>query len=357
MQSILSLLTERMSQAFAHCGLDPSQGVVVISARPDLCQFQCNGAFALAKELRRNPRELAQQVVDAVDRGELIEDLSLAGPGFINIMLNDEWLAGQVSAIAADSRLGCPKADPPRKIVLDFGGPNVAKLMHVGHLRSTIIGDSLQRILRFVGHEVVSDVHQGDWGTQMGMVITEVQRRWPDLPFFQEGFQGEYEGELPFTNDDLEEIYPAAAARCKSDDQEMEAARQATQQLQSGAPGYRSLWVRIVALSTQHMRETFAELGVHFDLWLGESHYHDQLSNMIDDLFDRGIAVNDAGAVVVRLDEDEMPPLLVEKTGGGFLYGTTDLATIRERARALAAEAILYVVDKRQGLHFQQVFA
>jgi arginyl-tRNA synthetase len=346
-----------MADAFAACGLDPDHGAVVVSQRPDLCQFQCNGAFALAKSMRRNPRELAQEILDKVDRNGMISELSIAGPGFININLDDSWLATALRELAAEERLGCPYAEPRQKVILDFGGPNVAKLMHVGHLRSTIIGDSLQRIFRFVGHEVLSDVHHGDWGTQMGMVITEIQGRWPDLPFFDPTWDSAYPDELPFSNSDLEEIYPAAATRCKSNDAEMEAARRATQQLQGGLPGYRALWERIVALSTGHMRESFAELGVTFDLWLGESHYHDQLEDMIGDLVDRGIAVSDAGAVVIKLDSEEIPPLLLEKTGGGFLYGTTDLATIRERTLKYTAQAILYVVDKRQGLHFQQVFA
>lgn len=353
------LLSEQLGAAFTAAGLDAAHGAVVVSQRPDLCDFQCNGAFALAKTLKRNPRELAQEIAALTERGAAIAKIEIAGPGFLNITVAEAFLAARLDAMAAAERLGWTGAAKPERVILDYGGPNVAKAMHVGHLRSTIIGDSLRRILSEAGHETRSDVHHGDWGTQMGMVITEVRRRWPALPYFAADGEGPFPEAPPFDNSALEEIYPAAAARCKEDAAAMAEAREATQRLQSGHPGYTALWKQIVALSRAHMEEAFSELGVHFDLWLGESHYHGRLAKMVADLEKRGVAKLDDGAIIVPFDEDAggLPPLLLRKSDGGYLYGTTDLATIQERVEDLGAQQILYVVDKRQGNHFRQVFA
>ncbi len=357
MLSLTDRLTRAFSAAFEKAGCPPEHGQVVESQRPDLCQFQCNGALAAAKAARRNPREVGQAVLDALEEKELFESLSLAGPGFINIRLKPGFLARHVAEMGADAALGCPPLSPREKVVVDFGGPNVAKSMHVGHLRSTILGDSLQRLFRFLGQAVVSDIHLGDWGTQMGMLIVALSRSQPGLPYFDAAFPGPYPAQAPVSVADLEEMYPRASALCKEDPAEAERARQATFELQQGRPGYRALWRHFVEVSVAAAREDFSALGVDFDLWLGESHYQDAIPGMIDELKRAGVARPSEGALVVPVDQEGgIPPLLLVKSDGGYLYGTTDLATLRERALEQRASLVLYVVDKRQGLHFEQVF-
>lgn len=360
MASLTQELTGIFAEAFAKVGLEPKLGQVLVSQRPELGQFQCNGALPGARALKKNPRDLAQAVLEALQPRDMFQDVSLAGPGFINLTVTDSLLADFVQRLSEDPRLGCDPVTRPERLVIDFGGPNVAKAMHVGHLRSAIIGDCLQRLCRFVGHRVTSDVHVGDWGTQMGMLICEVRRRWPDLPYFDPGFNGPYPAEPPVTIADLEEMYPAASARAKDDPQEAEAARQATLELQDGRPGYRALWQHFVDVSLAEVRGDFSRLGVTFDLWLGESHAHGRIASLLERLKSRGLAVPSEGALVLPLPtepgEKEMPPLLLLKSDGAALYGTTDLATLEERIRDLGAQAVLYVVDQRQSLHFQQVF-
>jgi len=359
-QSLIEKLTLIFSTAFEACGLDPVFGRVIISDRPDLGQFQCNGALAAAKAQKKNPRALAQNVVDALREKELFSQLSIAGPGFINITVADTFLAAHVRETAGDQRLGCEQISTPRNVIIDFGGPNVAKPMHVGHLRSTIIGDSLQRLFRFMGDRVTGDIHLGDWGLQMGMLICELNRRRPSLPYFEASHAGPYPDESPVTIEELEEMYPTAAARCKTDEKEMEAARQATAELQQGRTGYFALWRHFVAVSVKALKDDFEKLGVTFDLWRGESFYNDRIESMIANLKTSGHAVLSDQALVIPVsrpaDKKELPPLILEKSDGGYLYGTTDLATIEERTKELHADLILYVVDKRQHLHFEQVF-
>ena len=358
--SLLDTLTAAFSRAFAACGLDPQFSRVIVSDRPDLGQFQCNGALAAAKAQKRNPRAIAEAIIGTLAAEELFSDLSIAGAGFINITVSDRFLAAHAEGMANDERLGCAYTSQPKNVIIDFGGPNVAKPMHVGHLRSTIIGDSLQRLFRFSGDKVTGDIHLGDWGLQMGMLICELKRRRPDLPYFDASSSGPYSGESPVTIDDLEEMYPAASARCKADEQEAEAARKATAELQGGRAGYSALWHHFVQVSVNALKDDFARLGVTFDLWRGESYYNDRLQGMVEELKAAGHARLSEGAVVIPVslptDKKEIPPLILEKSDGGYLYGTTDLATIGERTRELGAELILYVVDKRQHLHFEQVF-
>ncbi len=357
---MIGKLTALLSQAFVSCGLDPRHSRVIISDRPDLGQFQCNGALAAAKALKKNPRAIAEAVIAALPDREIFSDISIAGAGFINLTITDEFLASHMREMTGDGRLGCLKSSQPKNVIVDFGGPNVAKPMHVGHLRSTIIGDCLQRLFRFMGDNVTSDIHLGDWGLQMGMLICELKRRQPELPYFDASHAGPYPGESPVTIDDLEEMYPVASARCKGDENEMEAARAATAELQQGRPGYRALWGHFVAVSVSALKSDFGRLGVSFDLWRGESYYNDRLAGMIEGLKAGGHAQVSEGAIVVPVsspsDKKEIPPLILEKSEGGYLYGTTDLATIEERTGEFHADLVLYVVDKRQHLHFEQVF-
>ncbi|MES2201596.1 MAG: arginine--tRNA ligase [candidate division FCPU426 bacterium] len=353
-------LDKIFGDAFAAAGLDRSFGLVQESARPDLCQFQCNGALAAAKASKANPRALAEAVLAAVDKGIVIRDLSLAGPGFINITLTDAFLADIAATARQDPRLGVPPADPRLKILVDFGGPNVAKPMHVGHLRSAIIGDSLQRLNRLLGHDVVSDVHLGDWGTQMGMLIEEVRLQDPGLPYFDPEVREAYPLESPVTLQDLEAMYPRASSRCKADPVEMEKARQATFELQNGRAGYRALWSHFCTVSKAGLKDDFGALGVEFTYWYGESDDQKNIPGMISDLKQREVAVISEGATVILLDDDgsgaPLPPLLLVKSDGAYLYGTTDLASLRRRVAEDKADRILYVADKRQSLHFRQVF-
>lgn len=354
---ILATLSGIFGDAFEKVGLDRSYGEVTDSDRPDLAQYQCNGALAAAKEAGKNPRELAEDVIEAVPDSDALQPLSIAGPGFININLTDQFLAAAVEDL--DDRFGAPVRDP-RNVLVDYGGPNVAKAMHVGHLRSTIIGDSIQRIMRFAGHDVLTDIHIGDWGTQMGQLLIEVERRMPDLPYFDGSFSGPYPEESPVTLDDLQEMYPEVAARCQADPAEAERARQATLELQQGRPGYRALWNHFSRVSRQSQSADFADLGVAFDLWHGESTVHDRVQPLIERLTEAGSAVDSEGALVVDVSEPndakEIPPLILTKTDGAYLYTTTDLATVDARVHALERDLMLYVVDARQALHFEQVF-
>ena len=361
MPSLTDLLTDFVRAAFRAADLPAADADVTRSNRPDLGQFQSNGALAAAKRLKRNPRELADRVRAALleRHGRALRDVSLAGPGFINLSLTDDFLAAHLNHVADDERLGVP-AKPAQTVILDYGGPNVAKPMHVGHLRASIIGDALRRLFLFVGDRVLGDVHLGDWGLPMGMLIAEIGRRQPELPYFDGEYTGPYPRESPVTLEGLEEVYPVAAAACKADPARLQEARAITAELQSGRPGYRALWRHFVDISIAAMRRDFASLGVAFDLWKGEADVHDLIQPMIDAMKARGIAEESEGALVVLVaepgDKHEVPPLILIKSDGAVMYGTTDLATIVDRVRSHDPDYILYVVDQRQHLHFEQVF-
>ncbi len=360
MASLTEHLSEIVSAAFAEAGLPPELGAVVRSDRPDLAQFQCNGALAAAKLAKAPPRKLAEAVVQKLQGNAALAEISLAGPGFIHLTLTDGYLGEYTDALASDIRLGVAETDAPQSVVLDFGGPNIAKPMHVGHLRATIIGDSLQRLFRLAGHKVVSDVHLGDWGLPMGMLISEIAIRQPDLPYFDERFDGPYPTDSPVTLEELEALYPTAAADCKADPERLEAARQATAELQRHRPGYQALWRHFMDVSVAGMRADFGDLGVHFDLWKGEADVHDLIAPMVERLRREGTAEESEGALVISVaeegDKSEIPPLILLKSDGGAMYGTTDLATIMDRVQIYDPDLILYVVDQRQSLHFEQVF-
>ncbi len=360
MTSLTGQLSRIVAEIFAGQGLPGELGAVSRSNRPDLGQFQCNGALAAAKLAKQPPRRIAEAVAAALRDDPVFRTVDLAGPGFLNLTVTDAFLAEQGNALAGDPRLGVPAKDPAETIVLDFGGPNIAKPMHVGHLRASIIGDALQRLFRFAGDRVVSDVHMGDWGLPMGMLISEIARRRPDLPYFDPAQDGPWPADSPVTMAELEELYPAAAAACKTDPARLEAARAATAELQAGRPGYRALWRHFIDVSVAGMRRDFGSLGVAFDLWLGEADVNDVIGPMIEDLRARGLTEESEGALVVRVarpeDKADVPPLILLKSDGGAMYGTTDLATIIDRIRRFDPDAILYVVDQRQHLHFEQVF-
>lgn len=360
MNTIIELITEEVKNAFQNAGYDPSYGRVTLSNRPDLCEYQCNGAMAAAKAYKKAPIMIAKDVVEQLLGSQALEQAEAVNPGFINLKVSGDFVAQYLTAMRLSEHLGVEKAKEPKKMVLDYGGPNVAKPLHVGHLRSAIIGESIKRMGRFLGHEIIGDVHLGDWGLQMGLIITELHKRQPDLVYFDENYQGEYPQEAPFTIGELEEIYPAANAKSKEDEAYKAEALEATHQLQMGNRGYRALWRHILKVSVTDLKRNYANLSVDFDLWNGESDVQDYIAPMVKDLKDRGLAYEDQGAVVVDVKEDtdtkEVPPCMILKSDGAALYTTTDLATIVERMEKYQPDEILYVVDKRQEMHFVQVF-
>lgn len=360
MISLLSDLTAIASAAFAAENLAPEFGVVQFSDRPDLAQFQCNGALAAAKAAKANPRAIAEKIAARLKESPLFSDVAIAGPGFINLKLTDAHIENAMSPLAYAPDSVFPDTGKGRQLVLDFGGPNVAKPMHVGHLRSAIIGDCLQRLYRANGWKVVSDAHLGDWGLQMGQLIYELELRQPKLPYFESVDLSPYPEQSPVTMEDLEILYPQASAACKADPARLEAARLATAELQAGRPGYRALWRHFFKVSEAGLQREYASLGVNFDLWKGESDADPFIPDMIERLKNDRFAVMDQGALIVPVAEDgdakEIPPLILLKTDGAVLYGTTDLATIIDRVREYNPDLILYVVDQRQHLHFEQVF-
>jgi arginyl-tRNA synthetase len=360
MNSLSSRLSAIAGAAFAAEGLSPELGTVQISDRPDLAQFQCNGALPAAKAAKQNPRAIAEKIAARLKTDPLFAKVEIAGLGFINLDVTDAALAEGTDAMAKDGRLGEPQTGNGKTVVIDFGGANVAKPMHVGHLRSSVIGDSLQRLFRANGWHVVSDVHLGDWGLQMGQLISEIEHRGIAPIYFDANFTGPYPKESPMTMDDLEEIYPAASAACKADPTRLEEARKATAELQNGRVGYRALWEHFFAVSKVGLEREWDSLGVHFDLWKGEASVEPLIAPMIADLKARHIAEESEGALVIPVaqpgDKKEMPPLILVKSDGAVLYGTTDLATIVDRVKEQNPDLILYIVDQRQHLHFEQVY-
>ncbi|MGH8914020.1 MAG: arginine--tRNA ligase [Acidimicrobiia bacterium] len=357
--SLLGHLSRIAGQAFVELGLPAELGVAGQSQRPELAQFQVNGAMSAAKAAGRPPREIAEQVAKAISAHPDIAKVEVAGPGFINLDLTDEAIARFAAGSAADPRLGFPVTAEPENVIVDYAGPNVAKAMHVGHLRATIIGDSLARLFTFAGHKVTRDPHFGDWGFQMGLLIAFIESEQPDLPYFDPAADA-YPTESPVTLDDLQRIYPQASDRARSDDDFADLARRATVRLQQGDPGYLALWRHMKGVSAASQREDFGTLGVNFDLWYGESDVRDRIAPLVADLRRSGVAEESQGALVVRIEEDddkrELPPLILESSAGGYLYSTTDLATIQMRVEELHADLVLYVVDKRQSDHFVQLF-
>ena len=361
MKTLIDLITEQVTNAFTGQGYDAKYGKVTLSNRPDLCEYQCNGAMAAAKEYKCAPFMISDKIAQALAENELFESVESVKPGFINMKVSPAYLAKYVSDMKADEgRFGCDKAAHPKAIIVDYGGANVAKPLHVGHLRSAVIGESIKRIGKFMGHHMIGDVHLGDWGLQMGLIIVELKERKPDLVYYDESYTGEYPKEAPFTISELEDIYPTASKKSKEDEAFREAAMEATSQLQAGRRGYRALLAHILDVSVTDLKKNYDNLNVSFELWKGESDAQPYIPDMVQMMKDKGFAYMSEGALVVDVKEDtdtkEIPPCIILKSDGASLYSTTDLATIVMRMQDYNPDAIIYLTDQRQSMHFVQVF-
>ncbi|MDD7769366.1 arginine--tRNA ligase [Suipraeoptans intestinalis] len=358
MKKIREYMEEEIRQAFLEAGYEAEYGKVTLSNRPDLCEYQCNGAMAGAKAFRKAPIKIAQEVAERLKDSRWLKEVSVAPPGFLNLTLKEESLAEYLGRMQRED-LGLTQVEEPQTILVDYGGPNVAKPLHVGHLRSAIIGESVKRMSRKMGHRVLGDIHLGDWGYQMGLIITELKQRQPQLPYFQEGAD-DFPEEAPFTIGELEEIYPTASQKAKEDEAYREEALEATKQLQYGHKGYLAIWRHIMKVSTADLKKNYDRLKVSFDLWRGESDAQKDIPDMVSWLKKEGLAHMDQGALVIDVaeatDTKEVPPCMIQKSDGASLYGTTDLATLIQREREFQPDQVVYVVDKRQELHFVQVF-
>ena len=360
MEKFLNMISDEMKQAFEAAGYDRELGKVTVSNRPDLCEYQCNGAMAGAKLYKKAPIMIAKDVAEKCADSKVFKQVEAVAPGFLNLKIKGDFLADYLTQMEKEDKFGLEAPKKQKMIIVDYGGPNVAKPLHVGHLRSAVIGESVKRIARYMGHKVIGDIHMGDWGLQMGLVITEMKERYPDLVYFDESFDGEYPEEAPVTVTELEEIYPTASKKSKEDSAFKEKAMEATFKLQSGVKGYRALWKQIIKISVADMKRNYDNLNVTFDLWKGESDVHDVIPGMVDYMKKEGYAYISDGALVVDVKEDtdtkEIPPCMILKSDGASLYNTTDLATIMERMREYHPDQMIYLTDKRQDLYFEQVF-
>ena len=370
MKTILEQISDIVSTAFEKAGYDKALGKCTISNRPDLCEYQCNGAMAGAKTYHKAPIMIANDVCALLEEEKAFSQVSAVNPGFLNIKVSNDFLADYLNKMEQEDKFGI-QTQGSKKIIIDYGGPNVAKPLHVGHLRSAVIGESVKRICRYMGNDVIGDVHLGDWGLQMGLIITELKERKPDLVYFDESYQGDYPEEAPFTLSELEEIYPCASGKSKSKDSDPEEVKQAaaaykekallaTKELQNGNRGYRAIWKHIMEISVADLKKNYANLDVDFDWWKGESDVQDTIPVMVEDMKKKGFAYESEGALVVDVAEDtdtkEVPPCMILKSDGAALYTTTDLATLMDRRRDFDPDRVIYVVDKRQEMHFIQVF-
>ena len=360
MKKIADILTFELEAAFEKAGYDKQYAKVTLSNRPDLCEYQCNGAMAAAKAYKKAPIMIANDVVEVLKESVCIEQVEAVNPGFINIILDGEFVASYLGKMSEQEKLGVEEPTKQKTIIVDYGGANVAKPLHVGHLRSAVIGESVKRIGKYVGHKMIGDVHLGDWGYQMGLVITELKKRKPELPYFDDQFEGEYPEESPFTITELEEIYPTASAYAKEHEDYKEEALQATFLLQNGHRGYTAIWKHIMDVSVADLKKNYGALNVEFDLWKGEADAQPYIAEMVEYMKKEGYAHIDQGALVVDVKEEtdtkEIPPCMILKSDGAALYDTTDLATLIEREKLYHPDEVIYLADKRQELHFVQVF-
>lgn len=360
MKQLLEALTEEMGKAFAAAGYDAAMGKVGVSARPDLAEYQCNGAMAGAKQYHKAPFMIAEDVAAKLQDSAIFEDVAVVKPGFINLNVKESYLQAYLQEMTESVKFGMPLPEQQKTVVLDYGGPNVAKPLHVGHLRSAVIGEAIKRMVRYHGDTAIGDIHLGDWGLQMGLVITELKHRQPELVYFDESYEGDYPEEAPFTVGDLEEIYPFASGKSKEDESYHAEALENTHKLQEGNRGYRALWKHIMSVSVADMKRNYANLNVTFDLWNGESTVNDLIAPMVAKMKEDGKAYESEGALVVDVAEEtdakEVPPCMILKSDGAALYTTTDLATIQDRRDEYHPDEIIYITDKRQALHFVQVF-
>ncbi len=360
MKKFLDLISDEVKKGFGLAGYEEELGRVTVSNRPDLCEYQCNGAMAGAKKYHKAPLLIAQDVAQKLSDSQVFEEVSAVAPGFLNLKLQRSFVRAYVESMAQTEKFGLEAPEAVQNIVVDYGGPNVAKPLHVGHLRSAAIGESIKRICRYCGHQVTGDVHLGDWGLQMGLIITELKLRKPELPYFDEAYEGDYPAEAPFTMAELEEIYPAASARSKTDAAYKQEAMEAVVKIQKGVRGYHALWKHIMDISLPDVKKNYADLDVEFDLWKGESDAGPLIPEVVELLEKSGLTYESEGALVVDVKEEtdtkEIPPCIILKSDGAALYATTDLATIKDRMDSLQADSLIYLADKRQEMHFLQVF-
>ena len=360
MKKLLELMSEQFEKAFCDCGYDKKYAKVTISSRPDLCEYQCNGAMAAAKEYKKAPFIIAEEITAKLADNTMFETVEMVKPGFINIVISQNFLAVYAEKMISEKNLGFTHSEKPKTIVVDYGGANVAKPLHVGHLRPAIIGESIKRLCRFVGDTVIGDVHLGDWGLQMGLIIEQLHSEQPELPYFDESYTGDFPSEPPFTIDDLEKIYPSASARSKEDAVFKERAHTATLKLQEGYAPYRALWQHILNVSVADLKKNYEKLNVSFDLWKGESDAEPYIPDMIHDFIESGLAHESQGALIIDVEEENdaktIPPCIIKKSDGASLYATSDLATIIQRTQDYHPEEIIYITDNRQEMHFTQIF-
>ena len=360
MKKILDIITAKMQQAFADAGYEAEYGRVTVSNRPDLCEYQCNGAMAAAKAYKKKPIDIATAVVEQLQDNAMFSEINAVMPGFINIRLASQYLADYMNGMQKADKLGLDEAGHGETVVVDYGGANVAKPLHVGHLRSAVIGESVKRMGAFLGYNMIGDVHLGDWGLQMGLIIEELRDRKPELVYFDESYTGEYPAEAPFTISELEDIYPTASGKAMADEAFKERAHTATFKLQNGYAPFMAIWKHIMAVSLADLKKNYGNLNVFFELWKGESDAQPYIPWLINDLQEKGLAYESEGALVVDIaeptDSKELPPCIVRKSDGAALYATSDLGTIIEREKNLQPAKYIYITDKRQELHFTQVF-
>ncbi len=360
MKTVIEEIEQIVKTAFEESGYDGSYARISVSNRPDLCEYQCNGAMAAAKKYGKAPFMIADDVVARLAGNAVFKSIESVKPGFINIILSEDFMSDYLNKMAGEDRFGYVPSVTDKTVIVDYGGANAAKPLHVGHLRSAVIGESVKRIQRFAGNKVIGDVHLGDWGLQMGLIIEELRDRKPELPYFDDSFTGEYPTEAPFTISELEEIYPAASAKSKENAEFLERAHNATLKLQSGDRACTAIWNHIMAVSKADLKKNYDNLNVSFDLWKGESDAQPYIPDMIQDMIDKGLAYESQGATVVDIQEEtdtkELPPCIIRKSDGAALYATSDLATLVEREKDFHPDRYIYLADKRQELHFTQVF-
>ena len=360
MKTVIEEIEQIVKTAFEESGYDGSYARISVSNRPDLCEYQCNGAMAAAKKYGKAPFMIADDVVAKLAGNAVFKSIESVKPGFINIILSEDFMSDYLNKMAGEDRFGYVPSVTDKTVIVDYGGANAAKPLHVGHLLSAVIGESVKRIQRFAGNKVIGDVHLGDWGLQMGLIIEELRDRKPELPYFDDSFTGEYPTEAPFTISELEEIYPAASAKSKENAEFLERAHNATLKLQSGDRACTAIWNHIMAVSKADLKKNYDNLNVSFDLWKGESDAQPYIPDMIQDMIDKGLAYESQGATVVDIQEEtdtkELPPCIIRKSDGAALYATSDLATLVEREKDFHPDRYIYLADKRQELHFTQVF-
>ena len=358
--SIIKSLTNDIKEIVKEAGYEVENLILQPSGRRDLGEYQLNDAMALAKEYKKNPREIANEIAEKLKEDKRFTNINIAGPGFINITLTEEYLVEVLNKINNDIYENIDKKDP-KKIILDYGGANVAKALHVGHLRPANIGEALKRLAKLLGHDVLGDAHLGDYGRPLGFVVLEISKMYPDLPYFDPNYQGDYsEIELPITNADLEKIYPLASLKAKESEEYLEEGRDITAKIQSHVPGYYDLWKKVVEISKADIKKVYDKLDVNFELWQGESDAVEYFDELYEFMEEKGILEDSNGAKIIEVKEETdtapMPPLMFLKSNGTLSYQTTDLATILERKKNYNPDEIWYVTDGRQSLHFEQVF-